>query len=96
MISRGITFKYLLTAVNINTPKTIIGYDVLMQRARWFGYRKDIFEQMTIILNKKMYEEYENADKYCDFLIENANNITELKKFVNSKNNEIVKLTGLV
>ena len=68
LLSRGITFKNLITEVIFNyasssRPSTIL------QRARWFGYRKDNIEKINIYMNKELSILYYVIRKFNNFCI---------------------------
>ncbi len=87
LLSRGITFQYLLVNLMINVPKkTKISADTLLQRARWFGYRKtelNRYKYMTVIVNentRKTLFEIRNIDKKLVSFF--TNNILEEENFI--------------
>ncbi len=64
-LSRGITYKKLLTEVMINSPE-IPSPGVLLQRARWFGYRDD-HKLIKIYLTKGIRDSFIDLDKLNDW-----------------------------
>ncbi|AHI53823.1 hypothetical protein SSABA_v1c04140 [Spiroplasma sabaudiense Ar-1343] len=64
MVSRGYTFENLKTEIMINAPKAEnkVNIGVLLQRARWFGYRRESEKYMRIILNSKIIKSYHEAE----------------------------------
>ncbi|AHB36336.1 Z1 domain-containing protein [Spiroplasma apis] len=62
MISRGFTFENLTTEVMINGPKTKNKIDVLLQRARWFGYRRSSKHYIRIIMSEEIQEAFDEAE----------------------------------
>lgn len=62
MIGRGITFNNL-RSVYITKEAKIDKIDTLLQRARWFGYRKeDIF--LKLYMSNKLISKFESIAKY--------------------------------
>lgn len=90
-ISRGFTFEHLVTELILNAPNENIAIDVLLQRARWFGYRHkydDIQKYMSIFMNDKILKAYKCANETIDFFNKNysRDNIKELL-LIYEKNN---------
>ena len=72
LLSRGCTFENLLTEIMINSPydeKTTTA-DALLQRCRWFGYRKkdDRYKNMIIVINKKIMETLKEVNEVVKFI----------------------------
>lgn len=90
LVSRGYTFEKLLTALMINTPKLHNSADTLMQRARWFGYRKndDIYKFMKVYLPFKVY----SALIECNTLTNDVYKMIEDNETIHSVKNKISKI----
>ena len=108
LLSRGITFENLTIEVLLNVPKGPIAMDTLLQRARWFGYRKGTYQTMKIfmpLMAKETFIAYDQVLeilKYNNFDYENLSVINkekilhlkrDLESFQNS-NKALFKLTG--
>lgn len=65
MASRGFTFSNLLVELLLNGPnvKGKIAADTLAQRARWFGYRKQYFNYMKILIDFRFLKGLKEIDK---------------------------------
>lgn len=58
-LSRGITFHNLLTEIMLNMNDCgRIKAGTIIQRARWFGYRKKNIDNITIIMTPTIYNAY--------------------------------------
>lgn len=68
MLERGITFDNLIVTYFTNrSEKSKTAIDTLLQRARWFGYRKKILDYMKIFttdLIKANFKEIKEVDDY--------------------------------
>ncbi|MDE6893750.1 MAG: Z1 domain-containing protein [Malacoplasma sp.] len=62
MLERGITLDNLLVTFFTNRAKSISAIDTLLQRARWFGYRKDILDDIKIFTTKKIAEDFKEIN----------------------------------
>lgn len=83
LISRGFTFNNLLVEVLLNSPEDNIPADTLLQRARWFGYRKvnDRYKYMKIFMSENIHYAFEEFCKLQQILfdyIQDVNNKNEL------------------
>lgn len=60
LVSRGFTFNNLLVEIILNSPEKKIPADTLLQRARWFGYRRvsNRFKYMKIIMSPYIYNSF--------------------------------------
>ncbi len=104
ILSRGLTFEYLLTSIMLNVPKSKISADTLLQRSRWFGYRKNKANWtnfMQIFILEKAYKAYEEIIELNSWLDnEFKNNVLEnsiqfsKKLKEQSKEYECIKLTS--
>lgn len=65
MLSRGVTFENLIVELILNSPETTC-VDVLLQRCRWFGNRKDRMKYINILLTKKLKEALYQSEKYLN------------------------------
>ncbi|MDR2369625.1 MAG: Z1 domain-containing protein [Mycoplasmataceae bacterium] len=86
VISRGITFKYLVTQLMLNSPNEDRVIDTLLQRARWFGYRHEhdeIQKYMNVFLNQNILDVYKAVDSTIDFLEKNYKDKDLKNKFSN-------------
>lgn len=81
IISRGLTFEYLLTEIMLSAPNNKCQCDTLLQKARWFGYRQLTSKYMHVFTNENIRSKYENAQRDLDFIHEYGNNITMLTKY---------------
>ena len=61
-LSRGVTFEFLTTEIFLNVAKRI-QIDNLMQKCRWFGYRKtnSRFKYMNVVTNFEIMETLNNG-----------------------------------
>lgn len=57
LLQRGVTFQDLVTTYFTRNPKSG-NIDTTLQRARWFGYRKNIFDLMRIFTLEEMAEDF--------------------------------------
>lgn len=62
LLSRGITFKNLITELFIYDSSSCAA-DTLLQRCRWFGYRKN-HQFMNVITTKNVIAKLKEAKKY--------------------------------
>lgn len=58
IISRGVTFKNLLSMYFTRTPKTKIQQDTYIQRARMFGSRGDYLRYFELTIPKQLYKDW--------------------------------------
>ena len=60
LVSRGFTFNNLLVEIILNSPEQKIPADTLLQRARWFGYRRasNRYKYMKIIMSPHIYNSF--------------------------------------
>lgn len=57
-LERGVTLENLLLTYITNFHKKSTAVDTVLQRARWFGYRGEIKEFLTIYMLKSLYDQY--------------------------------------
>ena len=68
-VSRGFSFENLITELILNSPKSIISVDTLLQRCRWFGTRrKPLLDKMKIFMNQRIYDALEESINYVNLL----------------------------
>lgn len=94
LISRGYTFENLITALMLNVPEKTISCDTLLQRARWFGYRKNI-EFIKVYLSERTVEAYLEAEKLNDILFSEQSS-EEMRESFSKIKLEFVQPTGKV
>lgn len=96
MVSRGYTFVNLITTVMLNKPNEISSSDVLLQKARWFGNRKDYLNNIKVYMDKKTIEAYKECDDLIQILKTNYADIELLKNELIKKESECknIKLTS--
>lgn len=73
-LSRGITINDLMCVYMSHRPKKVLA-DVLLQRARWFGYRKKYISQMRIFLTRELIDDYSLIGDMCNnlyYIVERA------------------------
>lgn len=58
LVGRGLTLDNLLVTFFTNRAKNNMAIDTLLQRARWFGYRKDILKYMKIFTTKQIIDDF--------------------------------------
>lgn len=58
MLERGITFNNLIVSFFINSPKSQVAIDTMLQRCRWFGYRKEVEKHMKIFTTEKIINQF--------------------------------------
>ncbi len=96
IVSRGVTFDYLLTTLILNEPKEKQSADTLLQRARWFGYRGSIYKYMKIYTTRDIF----NSLEECKELTIETNNlikkkgISEARKYVKNRKFDYINATG--
>lgn len=64
LVERGITFDNLLVTFFTNRPNTLATVDTMLQRARWFGYRKEIINYIKIFTTEKIFEDFSKIYEY--------------------------------
>ncbi len=99
LVSRGYTFDCLLTTLISNSPVSKDSADTLLQRARWFGYRRknDMYKYMKVYLPNKTYDSIIECDELINEvykMIENKASIDELRKYVSGIELKYIKPTG--
>lgn len=81
-IQRGITFKNLRVTFMPRVAVNAVA-DTILQRARWFGYRNELSEFITIFLNIRLINLFNDLitlrDTVNDFLNNNFNKGTNLR-----------------
>lgn len=99
LVSRGYTFENLITTVLSNEPQGKQSADTLLQRARWFGYRKnnELYKYMKVYLTSKTY----NSLIECNELVENVfkkielgESMSRLKDYLKNTKFEHIKPTN--
>ena len=74
LLQRGVTIKNLVVSYVSRRAKGASNADTILQMARWFGYRSEIKEFMSIYLLDQLYSDYiwiEGLDNYVrDILLE--------------------------
>ncbi|WPL40373.1 Z1 domain-containing protein [Malacoplasma iowae] len=66
MASRGVTFKYLICELFLNSSENCTKIDSLLQKCRWFGNRKNTMKYMRILLNQGIKDSLFYAQKYIN------------------------------
>lgn len=78
-ISRGNTFENLISEIIINAPVNgKLSVDTLLQRCRWFGYRKENVDLMKIFMTKNIYDALLESEKYINILTTGIHEIQDL------------------
>lgn len=78
-ISRGNTFENLISEIIINAPVNgKLSVDTLLQRCRWFGYRKENMDLMKIFMTKNIYDALLESEKYINILTTGIHEIQDL------------------
>lgn len=95
LVSRGYTFENLITAIMVNVPNSKIACDTLLQRARWFGYRDDLFNT-KIFLSERAVNAYREAEKLNDIIFSDISSISELREKIMETKFEVIEPTGKV
>ena len=93
LLSRGYTFPKLLTCIMLNVPKDIISADTLMQRARWFGYRKEYSDLMNVYMSDKTIEAFKECEELNKIIFETDGKANLVSKIKDS-DFEVIKPTG--
>lgn len=65
MLSRGVTFSNLIIELMLNSPN-LNCVDVLLQRCRWFGNRKNRLNYINIILNQSLKNALYYSERYLN------------------------------
>lgn len=68
LIQRGLTFPNLLTVYFTRWPKTSGNMDTVIQRARWLGYRKNIYPLMRLFITEDIRDHFYNLTAIEDDL----------------------------
>lgn len=85
LLSRGITYENLISEVYRNFGETTTAH-TLIQRSRWFGYRKDRKPLMRIYLQTKTKEAYKQIDELYELTLKHEiNNGISYKDKVRSR-----------
>ncbi len=66
LLDRGITIPQLVTTYISRESKQV---DTLLQRARWLGYRKEIFYLSKIFFTEKLFEAYQKIVLANNFML---------------------------
>lgn len=64
-LSRGVTYDNLLVEVMVNSPDNNCSPGTLLQRARWFGYKKN-HERIAVFINEPILESLKELDDLND------------------------------
>lgn len=59
MVGRGLTIKGLTITYIIRSAKGISNVDTVQQRARWFGYKKDILDLCRVFATSKIINDFQ-------------------------------------
>ncbi len=96
LVSRGYSFDKLLTTIMFNEPKGKLSADTLLQRARWFGYRKEYFENVKVHVGKRTFEALKEADKLIKDIYKSLNekSIINVKDEILEMKFQYIKPTG--
>lgn len=62
LLSRGKTFENLVCELITIKSDNQFNYDLLLQKCRWFGYRKERSRYMAVICNKEIKKQLENVE----------------------------------
>lgn len=88
-LSRGLTIKNLISAYMSFRPIDSCNIDVLLQRARWFGYHQSYIKHMRIFLTNELIDDYAiAADMMNNFYRVitdahyNQNNFKKIERFI--------------
>lgn len=99
MVSRGFTFEELITCVMVNEPnKSKYSADTLLQRCRWFGYRKrkipnsniEQYKIMKVLTTSKIINCLEEAKELNNVITLN-DNIDIMKNKIKSHKFKYIK-----
>ncbi len=105
-LSRGITYENLLVELFTYCPENNINCDTLLQRCRWFGYRKMFRDgsinirskYMRLVTKNPIVNAFNEIEKYNNLIFDNSGyelNINNLKIELNKlQNNLNVKATN--
>ncbi len=96
LVSRGFTFSKLFTTVIINEPLGKQSADTLLQRARWFGYRRKIYKYMKVYTTdtiRSSLTECEELVNYLNKLLE-ENSIEDISKKLKNIKFDFIEITG--
>lgn len=62
LLSRGKTFENLTCELITIKNKNQFNYDLLLQKCRWFGYRKERAKYMAVICNNEIKKQLQNVE----------------------------------
>ncbi len=89
LLSRGITYENLLVEVYRNFGQKSTAH-TLVQRSRWFGYRKNLKNDMVIFIESKVAEAYNEINKIYDITLKhNINSDVKYKEKVDGIKKEL-------
>ncbi len=99
LVSRGYTFEKLLTTVMINSPKEKNSADTLLQRARWFGYRRvdDIYKYMKVFISTKTRKSLIECDKLIEDvykMIDDKSSMAKMREYITNQKFDYINPTG--
>lgn len=64
LVERGITINNLIyTVLEISKNSKSLADDTILQRARWFGYRKHVKDEMKVFMNKNLINRFNEQSK---------------------------------
>lgn len=90
-LSRGITYKNLITEIMFNMGKQI-NPGTLIQRARWFGYRKKRIEMISIFMSDSIKGAYEEMKDLIKWTKQYNISSGEYKEIFDDSNYEYLKI----
>lgn len=76
-VERGVTLDNLLLTYITNFHEGTTAVDTILQRARWFGYRKNIKDYLTIYIVPSLYNQYKDHIMPSEFELWNRLKIAE-------------------
>ena len=79
LLSRGVTFENLIVELILNYPNKYITIDTLLQRARWFGYRKNNMKYMKIIMTEELIQVFYYIERYLEIFTPGIMDFKKLK-----------------
>ena len=95
-VSRGYTFENLLTTIMFNEPSEKNNADTLLQRCRWFGYRKEYFDFIKVYCSKKIVDSLFECQILLSLMEKNKNDISKLRESLKNIKFDHIELTGKV
>ena len=95
-VSRGYTFERLITTVMFNEAKGMVSADTLLQRCRWFGYRRDISDYMKVYCSDKIIKSLQECSILLKIIEENHKSIEDIRKIIKATEFEFIEPTGKI